>query len=91
MGIDNAVRRRRCGVLGRILADEQPDCRRTTKVFLDDATVWEAEPRINQEFASALGTNVLLGLYTIRVAQSCAEKIESLLNELSVSEKTRGI
>ena len=68
-----------------------PNWAGTTQVFIDDVTIWEAEPHINQGFASALGTNVLLGLYTMRLAQSCAEKIEGLLNELSVSEKTRGI
>jgi hypothetical protein len=68
-----------------------PNWAGTTQVFLDDVTTWKAEPRINPVFARDLATNILLGLYTIRLATASAEKIEHLLNELAVSQETRGV
>jgi hypothetical protein len=68
-----------------------PNWAGTTQVFLDDVTPWKTETRINREFARDLATNVLLGLYSIRSALKAATDIDRLLNELSVSQATRGV
>jgi hypothetical protein len=68
-----------------------PNWAGTTQVFLDDVTTWKSEPRINRVFARDLATNILLGLYTIRLAIASAKTIELLLNELSASQETRGV
>jgi hypothetical protein len=57
-------------------------------LFLDDVGRWSTESRINREFAIDLATNILLGLYSVRLALDASNRIEGVLNELAVSAKT---
>jgi hypothetical protein len=68
-----------------------PNWAGTTQLFLDDVGRWGAESHINREFAIDLATNILLGLYAVRLALGASNHIEGVLNELTVSAKTRGI
>jgi hypothetical protein len=65
-----------------------PNWAGTTQLFLDR---WSTESHINREFAIDLATNILLGLYAVRLALDASNHIEGVLNELAVSSKTRGI
>jgi hypothetical protein len=68
-----------------------PNWAGTTQLFLDDLDLWRSDPRINREFARNLTMNILLGLYSIQLAQDAAVEVDRLLNELSVSQETRGV
>ena len=68
-----------------------PNWAGTTQLLLDDMGTWRAEPRTNPEFALDLAANILLGLYSIRLALDASNDIVRILNELSVSTKTRGL
>jgi hypothetical protein len=68
-----------------------PNWAGTTQLFLDDVGRWSTECRINREFAIDLSTNILLGLYSVRLALDASNHIEGVLNELVVSATTRGI
>jgi len=68
-----------------------PNWAGTTQLLLDDVDTWRAEPRTNPGFALDLTANILLGLYSIRLALDSAGSIEGVLNELSISTRTRGI
>jgi hypothetical protein len=68
-----------------------PNWAGTTQLLLDDVGPWKAEPCTNPSFARDLAANILLGLYSIRLALDSANSIDAVLNELSVSTRTRGI